>query len=125
MLELARDHRVAGRQVRASPRLRDEVDRRGRAAREDHLVGESAEKCRDVAARVLDRRGRLLGERVDAAARRTELRGANHRVDHRLRAQRGRGAVEIREPLAMHARRERGEVSAACGEVCHGHRAIR
>ena len=59
-----REHdRVAGLQVGARPRVRDEVDRLGRVAGEDDLVGaRRVDEAGDLAPRVLERGRGLLGD---------------------------------------------------------------
>ena len=68
VLELGDHDDVAGAEVLEAPRVRDEVQRLGRAAREDHLaVRRRVDVGAHLLARALVAGGRALGERVDAA----------------------------------------------------------
>ncbi len=68
MLHVRQHDRVAGAEVRAGPRVGDEVDRLGRVAGEDDLVGaRCVDEARDLAPGVLERGRRFFGDRVHAA----------------------------------------------------------
>jgi len=121
VLELAHDHDIVARNVCARPGLGDEVERCGGAAREDDLVGDTAEKPSDLAPRGLDDLGRSLCESVDAAGRVAGVVGASsgHRVDDGSRAE-GRGrTVQVGQPMAVHPHRQRRKLSTARCEIQH------
>ena len=68
VLHLGEHDRVAARDVLPAPRVGDEVDRLGRVAGEDHLVGVGGvDEPGDLRAGPLVLRGRLLADRVDPA----------------------------------------------------------
>jgi hypothetical protein len=67
VLELGRNNEVAGAEVVESPGVGDEVQRLGRAAREDDLArGGGVDEGPHLLARSLEALGRPLGEQVDA-----------------------------------------------------------
>jgi hypothetical protein len=113
VLHLGDHDAVARAEVRAAPRVRDEVQRLGDVPGEDRLGDAPAGERGDALARALEQLGRLHLERVDAAVdgRAMGLVVVVHRVDHRARRLRRRRAVEVDEPLAVERRelvRERG-----------------
>ncbi len=104
MLHLGQQDRVAGAQVGAAPRLRDQVDRLGAVLGEDDFAGRGrADERRDPAPRVLVGLGRLLGDLVDAAMD-VRVAGrvvARHRVEHEVGLLGSGGAVEVdQRPLS-------------------------
>ena len=83
VLELGREHDVAGAEVREPPGVGDEVDRLGRVADEDDLARRRRvdERAR-LLARALERRGRALGRarrRCGARSRTTSRRTPSSR----------------------------------------------
>ena len=117
------DHEVAGAEVVEPPGVRDEVDRLGRAPREDHLLLRGrVERRRDGAPRALVALRRALGEAVDAAVhvRVLVLVERAHPVEHLARLLRGRGRVEERDRLAVEEILEHREVHAQPVRVEHG-----
>jgi hypothetical protein len=99
VLHLGQHDQVAAIDVLATPAVRDEVQRRGRVGGEDRLLGGRVQPRRGPRASAFVQVCRLDGERVHPAVDRRPRLGVvpRHRVDHRLRRLRGRGAVEIRE----------------------------
>ena len=109
MLHLRHDDGVAGADVRAPPRVRDEVHGLGRVLREDRRAGGPVQPRRDAVARALEELRRLGRQRIDAA-----MDGAAmvlvvvvHRVEHGLLRLRRRGRVEVDGPLALKRREAR------------------
>ena len=121
VLEVAEHDDVARLQVGARPRVRDEVDRLGGVAREHDLARLACAwtKPGDLAARGLERRGGLFGDRVHAAVHvRVRLAvDAVHRVEDRLRLLRRRRGVEVHEPLAVDLPLQDREVGLDAGDV--------
>jgi DNA transposition AAA+ family ATPase len=119
VLHLRDDDAVARADVRAAPRVRDEVDRLGGVAREDRLGGAPVHEARDALARALEQLRRLDRERVDAAVDGAAVRlvVVVHRVDDGARGLRGRRAVEVDEALALEDRELGGE--RGVGERAH------
>ena len=120
VLEL-RDHDdVARAEVVGSPGVRDEVDRLGRAAREDDLARRRrVQEAAHLLARALVALGRPLGEPVDAAVhvRVAVLVEVAHRVEH-LAWLLGRGGrVEVGDGLAVDEILEIREVGADALDV--------
>jgi hypothetical protein len=111
VLHLRHDDGVAGTDVRATPRVRDEVDRLGRVLREDRRAGGPVHPRRDAIARTLEQLRRLGGERVDAAmdGPTMVLVVVVHRVEHGLLRLRRRGGVEVDGALALQRREARGQ----------------
>ena len=107
VLHLRDDDRVAGADVRAPPRVRDEVDGLGRVLREDRRARRPVQPRRDAVARALEQLGRLRRQRVDAAMNGPAmvLVVVVHRVEHRPRRLRCRGGIEVDDALAV----QRGE----------------
>ena len=103
MLELGRDDAVAGPEVRAPPRVRDEVERLGRVLREDRAVGGPVDERGDAVARALEQLRRLGGEGVDAAVHGAAmvLVVVRHRIDDGLRRLRRRGRVHVDDALTL------------------------
>ncbi len=125
VLERREDDLVAGAEVLAAPRLRDEVDRLGRAAREDDLLGaRRVEEPPDDVAGVLVGLGRAPGELVRGAVDVAVVAGvvARDRVDHGLRLLRGRGVVEP-DQRASRARAGRARGSRGAPSRRRRHRA--
>ena len=109
MLELAEQHAIA---AVARGALGDEVDRLGRAAREDGFVRRAADQFARRAARRLEALGHRRRALVDPAVdgRIVAAIGIGDGVDHRLRLLRGRGGIEImpagdRRELVAHVER--------------------
>ena len=118
VLELGDHDGVAGAEILEAPGVRDEVDRLGRAAREDHLaLGRRVEEGSDRAAGALVALRRALGQPVDAAmdVRVLVLVERAHPVEHLARLLRRRRRVEIRERLAVDLLLEEREVRAKRG----------
>ena len=130
MLELGDHDDVARAEVLEPPGVRDEVQRLGRAAREDHLAARRRVDVRaHLLARALVAGGRALGKRVDAAVdvRVAVLVELPHRVEHLPRLLGRRRRVEIGDRLAVHELVEDGEIGAELlrielGSRCDGHR---
>ena len=132
MLELGDHDHVAGAEVVEPPRVGDQVDRFGRAAREDHLAIRRRVDVRAyLLARALVACGRALGERIDATVHvgvRVLVELA-HRVEHLTRFLGRRGRVEVRNGLAVEQLLEDGEIGAqllrielGCRRYGHAHR---
>ena len=119
MLELGDHDGVAGTEVLQPPGVRDEVDRLGRAAREDHLaLGRRVDERGDRAAGALVALGGALGQPVDAAVdvRVLVLVERAHPVEHLARLLGRRRRVEVRERLPADELLEEREVRAKrCG----------
>src|SRR5262249_4044932 len=94
MLELGKKH-PATAILRKHPR--NEVDRFGRAASEDELIGPSADQLRGSGTCLLIARRHRRRTLVNTAMHRRIIAriGLRDRIDHRLRFLRSRGAVEI------------------------------
>jgi hypothetical protein len=104
MVELADDDDVPGPEVVEAPRVRDEVDPLGRAAREDDLPrGRSVHEPGDRLARFLVRGRRAFRQLVDAAmhVRVLVLVEAAQPVEHLARLLGARGRVEERDRLSV------------------------
>ena len=115
VLHLREEDLVALAHVRASPRVRDEVDRLGRVAREDDALRRwSVDELRDLRSRFLVRRRRLFAEAVDGAmdVRVVVLVVVDELVDHLPRLLRSRRVVEVNERLPVHLPLEDREVLA-------------
>ena len=97
VLHLRDEHGVALAHVRAPPRVRDQVDRLGGVLREHDLLEGRPDPVRDGPPRGLERLGRLLRQRVDAAMDVRVVLGqcTGERVEHDPRLLRRRGAVEV------------------------------
>ena len=125
-----REHdRVAGAQVGARPRVRDEVDGLGRVAHEHDLrLGAGADETGDLAARELVGGGGFLGDRVDAAVDVGVVVpvAVVHRVEHGERLLRRRRGVEVRDALAVDLALEQRKVALDRGDVerVHGPRRL-
>ena len=105
---------VAALQARSRVALRDEVDRLGRAAHEDHLARRAGvHEATQLLAGAFEQVGRLLAQRVHAAMHVGvgRLVVVGHGVDHALRALARGGVVEVAERLAVHAHREHRELT--------------
>src|SRR5437764_15126946 len=103
MLELGGDYPVSGVNVGATPGIGDQVDRLGRVADEYALsLGWRVDEARELAARGLEPRRRVLGELVDAAMHVRVVVGVRvrHGVDHDARLRRGGGGVQVDEALS-------------------------
>ena len=104
VLELGDHDDVAGAEVLEPPRVGDQVQRLGRAAREDHLaVRRRVDVRAHLLARALVAGRRALGERVDAAmdVGVRVLVELAHRVEHLARLLGRRGRVEVGDRLAV------------------------
>jgi hypothetical protein len=100
--------------------VRHEVDGLGDVLCEDDApLGRRADEAGDPTARALEHLGGLARERVDAAVHVgvVALVVAAHRVDHRRRALRGGGGVEVDDALAGDLPVEDREVLADGGDV--------
>ena len=94
VLHLGEHDRVPAVDVPATPRVRDEVDRLGGVADEDHLVAfRGVDEAGDGGASRFVRRGRPLADLVDAAVDvgRVLAVVAAERIDHELRLLARRG----------------------------------
>ena len=129
MLQLGDDDDVAGAEVVEPPRVRDEVDRLGGAAGEDHLaLGRRVEERGDRAARALVALGRPLRQPVHASVhvRVLVLVEMPHPVEHLARLLGRRRRIEIGDRLAVDQLLEYGEVRPQAVRVenrggAHGH----
>jgi hypothetical protein len=119
MLQRGRDHRVTRSDVRPAPAVGDQVDRPGRAAGQHDLVRVATEEPCDLVTRGVVGLGRGLGQRVDAAVDVAGLlrEHPDDRVDHSPRLERGRGAVEVCQAVAMDQRVERREIAPPRGRI--------
>src|SRR5439155_252418 len=123
VLELGRNDDVAGAETVEAPGVGDEVQRLGRAAREDDLArGGRVDERPYLLARALEALGRLLGEQVDAAMdvgvrRLVELAQL---IQHLPRLLRGHRRVEVGERLSVEAPLEDREVRAELVRVERG-----
>ena len=132
VLEVGDDDDVARAEVVEAPRVRDEVQRLGRAPREDHLaLGRGVHEARDLPASRLVPGRRALGEPVDASVDVgvRVLVEVTHRIEHLPRLLRRRGRVEEGNRPAVHELVEDREVGAQAMRVelrlrCYGHAAI-
>ena len=122
VLHLGEHHEVVRADVRAAPRVRDEVDRLGRVLREHRLADRRVREPRHPLARELVRVRGLRGDRVDAAVDRgaVGLVVAVHRLQRRSHGLRGGRGVEIHQALAREGRelggrgdRQRHQAAAA------------
>jgi hypothetical protein len=120
LLELGCNNEVAGAEVVEPPGVGDEVQRLGRAAREDDLArGSGVDVGSHLLPRTLEALGRPLGEHVDAAVD-VGVRGLVElalRVEHLPRLLRAHGGVEVGERLAVEALLEDREVRAEPARV--------
>jgi len=115
VLELGRNDDVAGAELVEAPGVGDEVERLGRAAREDDLAyGGRVDEGPHLLARALEALGRPLGEQVDAAMD-VGVRGLVElalRVEHLPRLLRAHRGVEVGERLTVEALLEDRKVRA-------------
>src|SRR2546423_14288623 len=105
MLERADEDLIPGPQARAAPGLRDEVDRLGGAADKDDLARAAGiDETPYALARALVRGGSRLTERMHAAMYVGVRVGlvVLDRAQHRQRALRGCGAVQIHQRTPVH-----------------------
>ena len=120
VLEIRDDDDVAGAEVVEPPRIRHQIQRLGRAPREDDLaLRRRVDEAGDLAPRRLVAGRRALGEPVDAAmdVRVRVLVEVAHRIEHLARLLRRRGRVEERHRPAVHELVEHGEVGAQAVRV--------
>src|SRR5207249_2618158 len=120
VLEDGRDDPIPGVDVRAAPGVCDEVHALGRVPDEDHFtVVTGTDEARDLRARALERRGRLLAELVDAAVdvRVVLLEHRAHRIDHLTRLLTRRGIVEVHDRLPVDGARQYGEICTDLRDV--------
>ena len=120
VLELRDDDGVAGPEVVAAPRVRDEVERFRRVAHEDHLahVGR-VQQGAHLLAGAFETGGGALAEDVHRPVD-VRVRGLverRHRVEHLARLLRAVRRVEVRERLAVDLLLEDGEVRAQSAGV--------
>ena len=104
----------------AAPRVRDEVDRLGRVAREHDLVGVGdADQPGRPSREPSVLRGRLLADGVDPAVDVGVVLAVVgvHRLEHDLRLLRGRGGVEIDERLPVDLLASIGNWRAGAGSI--------
>ena len=109
VLHLADEDLVSRPDVRAGPRLCDEVDGFRRAPEEDHLaLGGRLQEVAYLGTRALVRCRRLLGQRVDAPVdvRVVAAVVVDERVDDRARLLARRRVVEVDEGLSVDGPRE-------------------
>ena len=123
VLELRDQHLVTGAEAGARDPVRHEIDRLRGATNEHDFAGFSgADEARDLSADVFECPRGALRELVDPAVdvRIARFVEALHRVEHRARFLRARGAVEKHERLPVHGRGEDRKILArACGVESH------
>ena len=120
-----REHdRVARSQVRAGPRVHDEVDPLGRVPREDDLgLRPGSDETGDFAPRQLVGGRGLLRDRVHPAVDVRVVVPVTmvHRIEHGERLLGRRGRVEIRHPLPVDLPLEQREVAPDRGNIERAH----
>jgi len=119
VLQVGEDDEIPGSDVRATPGVRDEVDRLGGVLGEHRLLDSRTQPGRDRRASALEGVRGLHRQRVHPAMHVGVVVGVmlGDRVDHRLRLLRRGPRVEVHELLAVHLALQQGELRLDCGRV--------